>query len=95
MKILIPTRGRATTQTTLKFFPKELQEKTILAVDYDERTLYDNSPARVWVMPEELPAGISPKRKYIMENIVDSKIVMLDDDIRFYIRKGYDDWHLR
>ena len=52
MKILIPTRGRATAQTTLKFFPKELQEKTILAVDYDERTLYDNSPARVWVMPE-------------------------------------------
>lgn len=95
MKILIPTRGRATTQTTLKFFPKELQEKTTLVVDYDERHLYDNSPARVWVMPEGLPAGISPKRKYVMENTIDPKIVMLDDDIRFYIRKGYDDWHLR
>ena len=94
MKIFIPTRGRSTTQTTLKFFPKKLQEKTTLVVDHDERDLYSIYPS-VWVMPEYLESGISPKRKYIIEHSTDSKIVMLDDDIRFYIRKGYDDWHLR
>ena len=59
MKILIPTRGRATTQTTLKFFPKELQEKTTLVVDHDERDLYSIYPS-VWVMPDYLESGISP-----------------------------------
>ena len=94
MKIFIPTRGRSTTQTTFKFFPKKLQEKTTLVVDHDERDLYSIYPS-VWVMPDYLESGISPKRKYIIEHSTGTKIAMLDDDIRFYIRKGYDDWHLR
>ena len=94
MKIYIPTRGRANSQVTLKFFPDGLKEKTILAVDHDERDLYGQY-SNVWVMPEDLPSGISPKRKYICENSDDPKVVMLDDDIRFYVRKAYNDWHLR
>ena len=94
MKIYIPTRGRADSQITLKFFPDGLKEKTILAVDHDERDLYGQY-SNVWVMPEDLPSGISPKRKYICENSDDPKIIMLDDDIRFYVRKAYNDWHLR
>ena len=94
MKIFIPTRGRSTTQTTLKFFPKKLQEKTTLVVDHDERDLYSIYPS-VWVMPEYLESGTSPKRKDTIEHSTGTKIAMLDDDIRFYIRKGYDDWHLR
>ena len=38
---------------------------------------------------------IFAKRKYIIENSDDPHIVMLDDDLRFYIRKSPTDWHLR
>tara|TARA_R100000306_G_C4367735_1_gene138461 strand:- start:800 stop:1585 length:786 start_codon:yes stop_codon:yes gene_type:complete len=97
MKIYIPTRGRPTNQVTLEHFPKLLVEHgTVeLVVDEDEQDLYGKYDyAKKMVIPESIK-GISGKRKYIVNNSPEPRIVMLDDDLRFYIRKSPTDWHLR
>jgi len=97
MKIYIPTRGRPFNQETLKWFPKEMQTngQVVLVIDPDEEDQYiryKDTPKMV--VPEDC-VGIGPKRKHIVENTDDPRIVMLDDDLRFYIRKSPTDWHLR
>ena len=97
MKIYIPTRGRPRNQVTLEYFPKSLaqDEIVILAIDEDEQDQYDKYDyVSKLVVPSSIK-GISAKRKYIVENTEDPRIVMLDDDLRFYIRKSPIDWHLR
>lgn len=95
MKIYIPTRGRPHNQETLKHFPKEMQSEVVLVIDEDEKddyTSYPNTPKMV--VPKNI-VGIGPKRKYIVEHTDDPQLVMLDDDLRFYIRKSTTDWHLK
>ena len=97
MKIYIPTRGRPTNQETLNWFPQWMQANgdVTLVIDPDEEhlyTKYQNTPKMV--VPEDC-IGIGAKRKYIIENSDDPHIEMLDDDLRFYIRKSPTDWHLR
>ena len=100
MKIYIPTRGRADNQVTLSFFPESMRENVVLVIDADEEEQYVNRDGHYkyvceyMVVPEDIK-GISKKRQYIHENTTDNKIVMLDDDLRFYIRKSTNDWHLR
>ena len=96
MKIYIPTRGRPFDQVTLSFFPEELKKQVVLVIDKDEEDkykFYHDDQAKM-VVPEDC-IGIGPKRKYIVDNTDDPHIVMLDDDLRFYIRKSPTDWHLR
>ena len=62
--------------------------QVVLVIDPDEEDQYiryKDTPKMV--VPEDC-VGIGPKRKYIVENTDDSRIVMLDDDLRFYIRKS-------
>jgi hypothetical protein len=95
MKIYIPTRGRPFNQETLKHFPQEMKKQVVLVIDEDEKDEYHwcpNTPKMI--IPANIK-GIGPKRKYIVENTDDPRIVMLDDDLRFYIRKSPTDWHLR
>ena len=94
MVIYIPTRGRANNQETFKWFPKSMHDQIVMVIDEDERELYDQYPCPKLIIPEDVK-GISAKRKIIVENAQDKKIVMLDDDLRFYIRKAHNDWHLR
>ena len=94
MRIYIPTRGRTFNQETLKHFPKEMKKEVVLVVDEDEKDLYTQHDTPKMVVPSSIK-GISPKRKYIVDNTDDPRIVMLDDDLRFYIRKSPTDWHLR
>ena len=97
MKIYIPTRGRAYNQETLNWFPKSMQTdgSVVLVVDPHELDQYHNYPDTPKMGIPEGMTGIGPKRKYIVENTDDPRIVMLDDDLRFYIRKSPTDWHLR
>jgi len=95
MKIYIPTRGRADDQVTLSFFPESLRKEVVLVIDSDEEHLYkDKYDCQFMVIPEDIK-GIAKKRQYIHKHTDDKKIVMLDDDLRFYIRKSDSDWHLR
>ena len=97
MKIYIPTRGRPSNQETLKWFPREMQTdgSVVLVIDEDEKDKYWKYPDTPKMIVPEDCVGIGPKRKYIIENTDDPHIVMLDDDLRFYIRKSPTDWHLR
>ena len=97
MKIYIPTRGRPINQETLKWFPKHMQEdgSVVLVIDEDEKNRYYNYPNTTKMVVPASCVGIGPKRKYIVENTDDPRIVMLDDDLRFYVRKSPTDWHLR
>ena len=97
MKIYIPTRGRATNQVTLEHFPKDMVDdgKVVLAIDEDEQDKYDKYPDVTKLVVPSFVKGISYKRKYIVQQTRDPRIVMLDDDLRFYVRKSVDDWHLR
>ena len=95
MIIYIPTRGRADNQVTLSFFPEDMRKDVVLVIDEDEKHLYENKyDCKYMVIPEEIK-GIAKKRQYIHKHTEDKKIVMLDDDLRFYIRKSPTDWHLR
>ena len=94
MNIYIPTRGRADQQVTLSYFPEELRQEVTLVVDHDEADQYTKYDCKTMVCPESVH-DIATKRKYIHENATTNKIVMLDDDLRFYIRKKHNDWHLR
>ena len=95
MKIYIPRRGRADDQVTLSFFPESLRKEVVLVIDSDEEHLYkDKYDCQFMVIPEDIK-GIAKKRQYIHKHTDDKKIVMLDDDLRFYIRKSDNDWHLR
>ena len=49
------------------------------------------------VLPKKI-VTLSPTRQFIMEQAYErgiKKLVMMDDDLYFYIRKSSDDWHLR
>ena len=94
MRIFIPTRGRADSQVTLSFFPEELRKEVTLVVDEHEKDLYSAYDCRIMVCDDTV-RDIATKRKFIHDNTDDNKIVMLDDDLRFYIRKATNDWHLR
>ena len=94
MRIYIPTRGRADSQVTLSFFPEELRKAVTLVVDEHEKDLYSKYDCRIMVCDDTV-TDIATKRRFIHDNTDDNKIVMLDDDLRFYIRKSPTDWHLR
>jgi hypothetical protein len=97
MKIYIPTRGRPHNQETLKWFPENMIKDgtVVLAIDEDEKDKYDKYPDVQKLIVPSFVKGISYKRKYIIQQSTDPRVVMLDDDLRFYIRKSPTDWHLR
>lgn len=94
MKIFIPTKSRYRDQVTLSFMPDDLKAKTTLVVDSAEEEDYKEVHDNILVVPEDVK-GISAVRQYIWDNSDDPRIVMLDDDLRFYVRKSPTDWHLR
>lgn len=89
MQLFIPTRGRAHKQITLGGLPRELREQTILVVDHGEGPRYESTwktrVKAVWELPQSVK-GIAYVRQYIMDNSPDPHLVMLDDDITFFIK---------
>ena len=87
MKIFIPTKSRVDDQRTLKFMPEDLRKQCTLVVDENEADDYRKVHDNLLVVPSHLK-GISAVRKYIWDMSDDSRICMLDDDLRFHQRSG-------
>lgn len=99
LQLIITTHGRKNQQLTVQNLPKELMSRTTLVCPQKEygylRSLREDydvvvQPNPDWYLPE--------KRDWVIQEWVRrgcDKVVLLDDDLRFAIRKSKDDWHLR
>lgn len=96
MKIYIPTLSRAGKISTLKWIPREMLKFVHLVVQKQEHEEYQDKHPDVskLVLPGDIKT-ISPTREYIIKNCNEKYIIMMDDDLSFYIRKQEGDWHLR
>lgn len=91
MRIYIPTRGRVGQQTTLRNLPGLLHEDVTIVCPFDEAHKHKRDFPHVFVLPQ--PAHITTiaeKRKWIIDTTDHEKIVMLDDDLRFAVRRDDD-----
>jgi len=100
MQIIIPTRGRTHRQLTLQSLPRELRKRTTLVCPKREASglyrLYKDAGVDVVVEPYP-DMKIAQMREWVVQTWFScgyDKIIMLDDDLRFYTRKSVDDWHL-
>lgn len=85
MQIYVPSRGRADRLEILRWFnPAQLR----FVVPYGERAAYLARGLDVWETPEDVK-GISATRNWIMgmHRREDGKLLMMDDDLRFYARE--------
>ena len=99
MHIIIPTYRRDS-QVTWSYLSKDARARTVFVVDErDKRRIYlmlrleDTS---FWVVPETVTT-IAEKRAWIIEESVRrgiDKILMLDDDLRFAVRKDWNETKL-
>lgn len=93
MQIFIPTRGRIGAQFTWKNLPPELQKHTHLVCPADE--VQDHMDRGRNAIPR--PQG---KLSYVRQWIVsewaeqDQPVIMLDDDLSFFVRAEPDKWNL-
>ena len=86
MEIFIPTLARPDRQETWKNLPDNLREQTRLLVDASELAAYRRYPCVA--LPSDC-RGIGKVRQWVIENAKD-KVVMLDDDLRFALRRHDD-----
>ena len=88
MKIVIPTYQRSDRQPTLEAIPDDV--KTYLAVRPDEAAAYVkwtfNRNCDLLVLPPSVQ-GIDTTRDYIVRTCEETKLVMLDDDLSFAVRR--------
>ena len=90
MFIVIPTKGRATRQTTLYNLPPSIQEKTFLCIYPEELSAHATHPGLRMVVSPDVK-GIAQKRQWILDETLKSgmnKVVMLDDDLVFALRRS-------
>lgn len=89
MKILIPTYRRPNVQTTFANLPTEWRKETVMVVDEQDAQELKSQAAFAgvdfWVRPEGIK-GIAQKRKWMLENILEDKVAMMDDDLSFEVR---------
>lgn len=110
MKIYIPSMGRHTAAEVgggpLLDIPAEMQFPVTYVVPLSECGLYREALAEVLSAPDTIGVvgvpdnirGIAATRHWIGRNAEASghdKFLMLDDDIRFLVRKGPEVWNLR
>lgn len=94
MRIIIPTRGRRDRQLTLTNLTPALRKETVLVCPKREKAhleaMWGTRVCSVVDQPDE-NMTISQKRKWIIGEMIDEgdvdKIVMLDDDLRFAVRR--------
>jgi hypothetical protein len=99
MQIVIPTRGRTNQQLTLQSLPPELRKRTTIVCPDNEAVClaYENPDVEVVVQPDPT-WRIAQKREWIVREWLRagySKIMMVDDDLRFAKRMNPDYWRLR
>jgi len=91
MKIFIPTYGRHDKQNTLNNLPKNLRKNVTLVVQQREAHLYEDFEQELEILPAKIKT-ITPTRQYILETLMSGggKFVMLDDDLKFDVRRKDD-----
>ena len=92
MDIYIPTYGRSTRQVTWQGLPLDLQRRTLLVVQKREELKYIAMP--IAVLPDDIRT-IAATREYIVHKLhpklgTSDKLVMLDDDLKFQVRREDD-----
>lgn len=90
--ILIPTKGRATRQTTLACLPPRIFERTYLLVENSQVPGYEAVVYRHKLLVAEA-TNIAPCRQWALEYAHRSgvkKLIMLDDDLVFAKRREDD-----
>lgn len=86
MKIFIPTFGRSDYQVTWENLPHAVKFRTRLVVQYREENRYDEKYPLI-VLPDNI-RSIGPTRQWLIDNFPDEKILMLDDDLDFAVRRS-------
>lgn len=86
MKIFVVTYGRVDKQVTWRNLPPSIQARATLLVDNTEAAAHGDIP--VTVLPEGL-RGIGAVRQWAVDN-AEEKVLMMDDDLRFYVRREDD-----
>lgn len=93
MRIYIPTHRRLDKQITYHGLPEYWKEKTVLVVDAQDAAQVsyhmDLQSAHILVVPEEVKT-IAAKRAWIINQATEDRIVMLDDDLRFFSKRDDD-----
>ena len=81
MRIVIPSKGRAGVigQKALRLFPDAL-----VCVGSDEAERYAAVTKNLLVHPPEV-VGIGPLRQWVLDNVADPTVVMVDDDVRYIV----------
>ena len=86
MKIVIPSKGRAAVlpQKALRLFPDAL-----VCVGDDEVDAYGKVTTNLLVHPASV-VGIGPLRQWVLDNVADPCVVMVDDDVtHVYSQVGF------
>jgi len=86
VKIVIPSKGRAKTlsEKALRQFPDAL-----VCIGDDEVKQYEQVSKNLLVHPANI-VGIGPLRQWVMDNISDPCVVMVDDDVtHVYSQDGF------
>ena len=87
MKLYIPSSGRAAEQYTLRQLSPEWRKKTFVVVpeaEIDNYHLYIPKDIGLLGCPHK---GIGPTRQFIVAAAYPDKVVMMDDDLRFFRRR--------
>jgi hypothetical protein len=98
MRIVIPTRGRVNRQCTFGFLSPALRARTdIVCPEREVREFYTLRNDYCCVAQPDPDMTIAQKRAWIMRTWSEryERIVMLDDDLEWFVRKAPGDWHLR
>ncbi len=89
MKIYVPTKGRVGRQATLANLPVELFDDLYVVCPEHEIDAHKRAGEFAKFIAQPDPnMGISEKRKWIVDQCPDDRLVMLDDDLRFAMRRS-------
>lgn len=94
MKIYVPTKGRIKGQLTVQNLPKDIHKHVVIVCPSNERFWHEqNHPGVEVVVQGNDEFNISEKRAWIL-NFANERgeetLVMLDDDLRFAVRRDDD-----
>lgn len=88
LRIVIPSRGRADHQLTIRSLPECLLPQTIVVVPKEDLQAYKRlhgDKVEVIAQPKRIET-IAQKRGWICKELCEEKLVMLDDDLVFQVR---------
>lgn len=94
LTIYIPTFRRTDRQRTWDQISPRWRNRTFLVVRPDEERVMRDQGYPVLVLDDDVPAGISPTRQWIVDqhdtDLLGPNIIMMDDDLYFFQRRDDD-----